>query len=402
MEDNDSLFVTSSSSEPIKIKTEPGLEDQPMTVPAPASEETSSLSQPASGPSSNTKSTPTPSNTKPAKSDVLLRPQSIAHKNKNKHLQSTSETLNALYESTSAIALDSTPELVLNDENDDEIVLEYPVYYSTEYLEKLYLLQYPTRSAGRQLTDRKGTGIANSRIKPKSQVIEVDVPIETTQFYDNEKGEHWGGLNQQTFGGVAKPVEGYMIGVFKDKELHLNPVHATAQLRPQFQYISQPPAPIGDAAMASTVIDKEKEAANTPKSGPKAVHLSAKIVGDNAPSFSGALTARKKMEDEEFVVMDWYDLDTAESWDASDKLVSEFKTPLIPTTTTDKYLENISSPHVDPFEASLLAAKAAMAAKKLQMEAAAKKKQLEMASKASAAKAATARVPVRRAAKKQA
>lgn len=224
----------------------------------------------------------------------------------------------------------------------DEIVQEFPVYFSTGLLNKLYLLQYPTRSAARPLVDANNTGILDSRMKLSSKLIEVDVPIETKKFYDTEKGEHWENLNKQTFSGIAKPSDGeYMIGVFKNNELHLNAVSAVAQLRPQFQHITHRTQADQDVEMK----EAEKEKA---KKQPRAVQMTAMGSGENAPNFSGAISARKRMEDEDFVGMDWYDRDSDESWNISDKLIATTKKPLVSKTTVEDYVEKISAPYVDP------------------------------------------------------
>ena len=227
------------------------------------------------------------------------------------------------------------------DEN-DEIVQEFPVYFSTGLLNQLYLLQYPTRSAARPLVDANNTGILDSRIKLESKVIEVDVPLETKKFYDTEKGEHWNNLSKQTFTGVAKQADGeYMIGVFKDNELHLNAVSAVAQLRPQFQHITH-------RNLAEQEKEKEIEKSDKPKKQARAVQMTAMASGENAPNFSGAISARKHMEDEDFVGMDWYDRDSDESWSVSDKLIATTKKPLISKTTLEQYVEEISAPYIDP------------------------------------------------------
>lgn len=230
------------------------------------------------------------------------------------------------------------------DEN-DEIVQEFPVYFSTGLLNKLYLLQYPTRSAARPLVDANNTGILDSRIKLDSKVIEVDVPLETKKFYDVEKGEHWNNLNKQTFTGVAKKVEGeYMIGVFKDSELHLNAVSAVAQLRPQFLHITH--RNLAEQEKEKEL--KEAEKSEKAKKQPRAVQMTALASGENAPNFSGAISARKHMEDEDFIGMDWYDRDSDESWSISDKLIATNKKPLVSKTTLEEYVEEISAPYVDP------------------------------------------------------
>lgn len=230
------------------------------------------------------------------------------------------------------------------DTDPDEIVQEFPVYFSTGLLHKLYLLQYPTRSAARPLVDANRTGVLDSRLKPVSQVVEIDVPLETKKFYDTEKGEHWNKLNKQTFSGVARPaLDGeYMIGVFKDNELHLNMVTAVAQLRPQFQHITH--RNLAEAEKES----KESADKETAKKQPRAVQMMAMGSGENAPNFSGAISARKHMEDEDFVGMDWYDRDSDESWSISDKLIATTKTPLVSTTTLEEYVQEISAPYIDP------------------------------------------------------
>lgn len=226
-------------------------------------------------------------------------------------------------------------------DEDDEIVQEFPVYFSTGLLNKLYLLQYPNRSAARPLVDANNTGIIESRIKVESKMVEVDIPIETSKFYDSEKGEHWDKLDKQTFGGVAKPVDGeYMIGVFKDNELHLNSISAVAQMRPQFQHITH-------RQIEKDLVEKDEDSSSKKKQ-PRAVQMTALASGENAPNFSGAITARKKMEDENFVSMEWYDRDSDESWNISDKLIAVQKSPLESTTTIEGYLEDISAPYIDP------------------------------------------------------
>lgn len=250
----------------------------------------------------------------------------------------------AVSETSSAqSAVSDTNTLDSSNNDDDEIVQEFPVYFSTGLLNKLYLLQYPTRAAERPLVDANQRGILDSRIKLNSQLVEVDVPIETKKFYDTDKGEHWNSLNKQTFSGVAKSAEGeYMIGVFKDNELHLSSVSAVAQMRPQFQYITN---------RNSSDSQKEKEAASAEektKKQPRAVQMTAMGSGENAPNLSGAITARKRMEDENFVGMDWYDRDSDESWSISDKLMATRKTPLVSKTTLADYMEEISAPYIDP------------------------------------------------------
>lgn len=104
-------------------------------------------------------------------------------------------------------------------DDDDPIVQDFPIYISSSLANQLYLLQYPVRSKERPYVGATGEAIHDLKIKPKSGVLQVDVPINTTKYYDGEKTERWGHVNKQTLSGVVKPCEGYMVGIFKNGEL---------------------------------------------------------------------------------------------------------------------------------------------------------------------------------------
>jgi DNA-directed RNA polymerase-3 subunit RPC5 len=80
------------------------------------------------------------------------------------------------------------------DSEDDEIVASYDIFVKPqlENGKKIYILQFPNRDA------RQGYSAASSsmplavRMKPKSGLMELDVPIETFRNYDREKGIKWG------------------------------------------------------------------------------------------------------------------------------------------------------------------------------------------------------------------
>ncbi|KAG5356064.1 DNA-directed RNA polymerase III subunit rpc5 [Yarrowia sp. B02] len=229
------------------------------------------------------------------------------------------------------------------DGSDDPIVKEFPVFFSTRLAGNIHLYQYPARSVDSPYTTSHATGISESRIKKDSGVVEVDVPVPTDRCYDEAKGNQWKQINHQTLKGhlvVSNPQEN-MVGVFKNNELHLNPIVSTALLRPSFDHVNQ--ENIKDPAAAAAA----KRAAQNVNE-PKAIQMTVKSSSEQTPRFSGALLAVKKAEDEEFVTMQWRDRDQEDTWDVGELLTAEKKEKLECTTTRDEYLEAISVPYVDP------------------------------------------------------
>jgi len=70
----------------------------------------------------------------------------------------------------------------------DELVKEIPIYLSQRLAKYLYLFQYPVRASG--CPYNQGSGPNKARIKPISQLIELELPIDTnTNQYNRERGE---------------------------------------------------------------------------------------------------------------------------------------------------------------------------------------------------------------------
>jgi len=82
------------------------------------------------------------------------------------------------------------------EEEDDEILAEYPIYLTTELSKYLYMFQYPMRST--PFTSK--TGPSAARLKPKSKKVELDLPLDTRSTnYSTERGEDFAmGLNDKT------------------------------------------------------------------------------------------------------------------------------------------------------------------------------------------------------------
>ena len=80
------------------------------------------------------------------------------------------------------------------EDDPDPIVSSYNIYVKPRFKDgkKVYILQFPNRDS------KQAYSIANSslplelRLKEKSGLLEIDVPIDTFRNYDREKGVKWG------------------------------------------------------------------------------------------------------------------------------------------------------------------------------------------------------------------
>lgn len=228
--------------------------------------------------------------------------------------------------------------IYINDDKDDPVIQEFPIVFNSQLpsMENVFLFQYPTRSSTYPYVNESNSGILEARIKPQSGMVEVDVPVETNQFYDEEKTEKWQKVESQTMGGVLKECKGhsnYMVGIFKNGELHVTPFKSVALLRPQFKYIDKIVQVQKDVNRALNAEARPREA--------KVVQMSAKSSAELAPKYSGALVLKRMSEEEEFIHYEWYDRDTDESWAVADKLLSLEKTNLISSTTHQEYSNTI-------------------------------------------------------------
>ncbi|KAH6855996.1 Sin-like protein conserved region-domain-containing protein [Chaetomium sp. MPI-CAGE-AT-0009] len=177
-------------------------------------------------------------------------------------------------------------------DDDDPVVASYSVFIKPTLPEhrNLVVLQYVTKTA-QDPAQIRVPRISELRTKPGTGMYEVDVPIDTTEAYDRNKGMAWGTalrksmeakkggslglaggfnivatstgtrgrrggagaddeppplnwaeaarqdkvLRNQTYGGVRSAEEEntrHMIGVFQGKNLHLTPVSSVVHLRP--------------------------------------------------------------------------------------------------------------------------------------------------------------------------
>ncbi|XP_013381144.1 DNA-directed RNA polymerase III subunit RPC5 isoform X1 [Lingula anatina] len=135
------------------------------------------------------------------------------------------------------------------------IRLKVDVLLSKSLAENLYLFQYPVRPGFMPYDEVRHL---SARIKPKQQKVEMELSVNTrSPNYAISKGEQvalnvdgpQGVGNYYQSGMMDKQVlasepsvistSRYAVGVLKDGELHLTPLHGCVQLHPSFNYLDK-------------------------------------------------------------------------------------------------------------------------------------------------------------------
>ncbi|KAI0974617.1 Sin-like protein conserved region-domain-containing protein [Xylaria arbuscula] len=258
----------------------------------------------------------------------------------------------------------------------DPIIASYKVYANPALAtgRKLLIMQHPNQQGP---INSPYTQVSAMRIKNRSGMVEVDVPITHAHAdYDRDKGQRWGGalakslaaknggthglaggfgvgvsairpskrrdeferdidmmdwgeavrqdrvLRTKTLGGQL-PAESetecqWMVGVFKGDHLHLTPASALIQLRPQLHHIDamseQERASRREGAGAVT--GKDAVPASASSAGARAIHMSIK----SADSGGGELTTEtmadrlRTVQTEAWGRLQYEDDESAKSW----------------------------------------------------------------------------------------
>ncbi|KAL4708702.1 hypothetical protein ACJJTC_017381 [Scirpophaga incertulas] len=169
-------------------------------------------------------------------------------------------------------------------EEEDPIVQEIPVFLSQTLSNKLYVYQYPVRPSKR---DWKEVKVVNASIKPKNQLVRVEVGLDTeSDKYCPSKGEqialHTDGaqdapwqkkeekkhkyfkssmMDKIVFESSTPSTEThhYAIAILQDKELHCTSIQGIVQMRPSYSYFDKQEKHKIDKSKADASDDEEKE-----------------------------------------------------------------------------------------------------------------------------------------------
>lgn len=82
----------------------------------------------------------------------------------------------------------------------DPIVSSYNIYVKPRFKDgkKVYILQFPNRDSKQAYSAANSSLPLELRLKDKSGLAEIDVPVDTFRNYDREKGIKWGEAVQKS------------------------------------------------------------------------------------------------------------------------------------------------------------------------------------------------------------
>ncbi|XP_020608714.1 DNA-directed RNA polymerase III subunit RPC5-like [Orbicella faveolata] len=167
------------------------------------------------------------------------------------------------------------------DEEEDPVVAEVDVYLAQTLANKLYLFQYPVRPGDIPYDNIPHIG---ARIKPEQQKVELELSINTNsanyyaprgeQIAHDVDGSTPSSASEQkdtfftsdkmdkqvlTSSRASEDVGRYSVGILREGELHLTPIHGILQLRPSFEYLNKGEANMRQASNLTEEGDSQDE-----------------------------------------------------------------------------------------------------------------------------------------------
>ncbi|KAF9428807.1 DNA-directed RNA polymerase III subunit RPC5 [Podila epigama] len=250
----------------------------------------------------------------------------------------------------------------------DELIKEIPVFLSQRLAKYLYLFQYPVRAAALPYTQESGP--SKARIKPLSQLIELELPVDTNASqYNRERGEELAvGMNdkplrtvldgepdddtdkelldkQTLVSSLIPNATNYLAGVLRNDEMHLTPFHGAVQLRPSFKYLDKIDEKHKQANKKVNDEDNKEAEAKLKAEEPKAKALQVQVrsaADSEARSKSGPNRARLA-EEENWTKLEYFDADTYEADAIYNRMFASHIDELECATNVEQYLTLVSS-----------------------------------------------------------
>ncbi|KAL2843294.1 Sin-like protein conserved region-domain-containing protein [Aspergillus pseudoustus] len=293
----------------------------------------------------------------------------------------------------------------------DPIIASYDIYLTDSDISR-YVLQYLDRPTGHAYDDNNGQKPVAFRQKPKTGLVEVDVPINTRVNYDLGKGLRFGdalrksrsareggaygmaggfsvgggsaggngaqgkvkseegqgsaqqrglGSNEgtdasllkvQTLGGrIKNPEDGdpvYMLAAFRGDKLHLSPVTAVVQLHPQLHHLDA----MDEMPKGRGGKGRKEGEEDRPEPEARTIDMKVKSAEDKEVQVAGNLELLKQMQDEQWKTYDWVDAENEESWQIYDNYMMHQDVEELPqlesAINSEDYLDKMSAPRIDP------------------------------------------------------
>ncbi|GMM32074.1 DNA-directed RNA polymerase III subunit C37 [Martiniozyma asiatica (nom. inval.)] len=195
--------------------------------------------------------------------------------------------------------------------NDDPVITTIPVHLTKNSLKPL-LLQFPTKAVNSQLVKQNLDSVQHIQYKPKSNTIELELPIQKDRYFSQETADRVGAASQVLRGviinnnsesklkgsDIIKPQPGttggssYYLTVLNSDGLHLTPLEDTTMLRPHFAHID------------ATKIEKPQESVGKAAKINVVTMTATSARESSVPRLGGALLSAKLENEEDGVLLD--------------------------------------------------------------------------------------------------
>ncbi|KKA16401.1 hypothetical protein T310_10008 [Rasamsonia emersonii CBS 393.64] len=257
----------------------------------------------------------------------------------------------------------------------DPIVASYDVYLTDSQISR-YVLQYVDRPTGHAYDERNGQKPTVFRLKPKTGLVEVDVPINTQVNYDVSKGLKYGealkrsratnqggayglagGFNSSS-GAARVKVEDEDVDMVDDEKTGKPQAKSLLKVQTLGGMIKNPQdgdplymlgAFRGKPARAKR--DGDEEAAPRDAEA-RVIDVKVKSAEGGEAIVAGNIELLKKMQDEKWESYEWVDAETEEAWFTYENYMIHNNPEELPQLQSaidgEDYLDEMSAPRVDP------------------------------------------------------
>ena len=240
-------------------------------------------------------------------------------------------------------AKDEPVGMVDDEEDDDPVVKEMPVFLSQDLSNNLCMLHFPLRPACRPYEDDLGE-VSHIKVKPMQKRIELQYKIETDSNNFDIRAPNV--IKKLTL--VSKPVPpktNYAVGMIREGQLHLTPLNTVVRMVPSCDYIdiNEQNEKMAEAAREAEMEDGEsKKPEGNVELRPLHVKFKEKET-ERSQSYRKLTHAYYKqiMDQEKWIDFEWNSKDSEGSAAEKEKLVGQSAVPINFNMSRSDYLSHL-------------------------------------------------------------
>ncbi|CAI5740706.1 unnamed protein product [Peronospora destructor] len=220
----------------------------------------------------------------------------------------------------------------MEEAEEDPVVREIPVHLTNEACRNLFMVQFPLRPTYRPLPEPP----RRARVKPINQMMQLDFAVDQRSgHFDPDAEDYLKQTHLRMQSAHVPALTNYVVGVFRQGQLHLTRLSSVVQMRPSLSHI--------DDAVNEDEKDMEVEAKREPPSTEmKEVQFQfKKKQSERAISAIQNSYAYKKqqIDAENWIELQVYDKKSAGAADEFESLFSEKEEEVVSTMTSDEYIK---------------------------------------------------------------